>query len=300
MHYKSDNELIFEQYNKNIAHILNEHVFDVHIGNRSILKFSIDYDSVNEPTRKYAELLEQNPEEVNNYLDTNFKYLLVFRFEPGFGNGGFYGGFSANYNKAGFGEGYNPFVNKAFGGGYVTTIMSTPEPITSLDNTNESGVFIGNGDYNVWWVNDINIICKYLRDLLLKYCEWSINNSENLEEENYNVYKEEIYNDLQNIGIPRNTITAALYNNIHDKYGISDDEFVDLFECVHHPINEAAPLIPIIARLVVRYGPKLLKMWLAYKARKYVADRSLRKQFEQIDAMDISDEEKLKLIKQQI
>ena len=78
------------------------------------------------------------------------------------------------------------------------------------------------------------------------------------------------------------------------------EQYTSIVECIHHPINEAAPLIPIIARLAVRYGPKLLKMWLVYKARKYIADRSLRKQFEQIDAMDISDEEKLKLIKQQI
>ena len=298
--FKSDNDLIFEQYSKNIAQILNEHVFDIHIGNRSILKFSIDYDSVNEPTRKYAELLEQNPKEANNYLDTNFKYLLVFRFEPGFGNGGFYGGFSANYNKAGLGEGYNPFVNKAFVGGYVTTIMSNPEPITSLDNTNESGVFIGDGDYNVWWVNDLDIVCKYLHDLLLKCCSWGIGNSENLEDENYNTYKSEIYSELQKLGLSKNTITAALYNNMNADFNISDDEFADLFECVHHPINEAVQLIPIITRLAIKYGPKLLKMWLAYKAQKHIADKVLEKQFEHIDKMNISDEEKLKLIKQQV
>ena len=299
MHYKSDNELIFEQYSKNIAQILNEHVFELRPNDKSILKFSIDYNEVNEPTRKYAELLEQNPKEVNNYLDTNFKYLLVFQFEPGFGNGGFYGGFSARYNKVGLGEGYNPFVNKAFGGDYVTTIMSNPEPITSLDNTNESGVFIGDDDYGVWWVNDLDIVCKYLHDLLLKYCGWDIYNSENLDDENYNTYKSEIYSGLQKLGLSHGKITAALHNNLHTTFGLSDDEFMNFFECVHHPINEAAPLIPIIARLAVRYGPKLLKMWLSYKTQKYIADKTLQKQFEQIDKMNISDEEKLKLIKQQ-
>lgn len=77
------------------------------------------------------------------------------------------------------------------------------------------------------------------------------------------------------------------------------EQYTSMIECVHHPINEAAPLIPIIARLAVRYGPKLLKMWLSYKAQKYIADKTLQKQFEQIDKMNISDEEKLKLIKQQ-
>ena len=78
------------------------------------------------------------------------------------------------------------------------------------------------------------------------------------------------------------------------------EQYTSIVECVHHPINEAAQLIPIIARLAIKYGPKLLKMWLAYKAQKHIADKVLEKQFEQIDAMDISDEEKLKLIKQQI
>ena len=299
MQYKTDNELIFEQYNKNIAHILNEHTFELHPNSRSILKFSIDYDNVNEPTRKYAELLEHNPDKVNKYLSDNFKYIICMQSDPGFGDGGLNGGFTALHNTLEYTNSFN-FITSLFENKYIGLQMTKPNPIVSLDATDESGVMLYDGEYFVWWVNDINIICKYLRDLLLKYCEWSIHNSENLEEENYNVYKEEIYNDLQNIGIPRNTITAALYNNIHDKYGISDDEFVDLFECVYHPINEAAQLIPIITRLAVKYGPKLLKMWLSYKTQKYIADRSLRKQFEQIDAMDISDEEKLKLIKQQI
>ena len=227
--FKSDNELIFEQYNKNIVQLLNEHVFELHPNDRSVLKFSIDYDKVNEPTRKYAELLEQNPKEANNYLDTNFKYLLVFQFEPGFGNGGLYGGFGARYNEAGLGEYYNPFVNKSFDDGYAAIIMSNPEPITSLDNTNESGVFIGDDDYSVWWVNDLDIVCRYLHDLLLKYCSWDINNSENLEDENYNTYKEEIYTKLQKIGLSHSSITAALHNNLNKRFGISDDEYSNLF-----------------------------------------------------------------------
>ena len=78
------------------------------------------------------------------------------------------------------------------------------------------------------------------------------------------------------------------------------ERYCSISKCVHHPINEAFPVLAILGRLAVRYGPQLLKAWIAYKVRKCIADRELRKQFEQIDAMDISDEEKLKLIKQQI
>ena len=209
--FKSDNELIFEQYNKNIVQLLNEHVFELHPNDKSVLKFSIDYDKVNEPTRKYAEILEQNPKEVNKYLSDNFKYLIYIHDM-----------FYASHNTPDLTDTYY----------YIPSFqMIVPEPITSLDKTNESGVFLNiDGDYNIWWVNDLDTVCKYLHDLLLKYCcSWDISNSANLDEDVYDSYKNGIYTSLQEIGLSRSKITAALHNNIHKQFGISDDEYSNLF-----------------------------------------------------------------------
>lgn len=228
MQYKSDNELIFEQYNKNIAHILNEHTFELHPNSRSMLKFSIDYDNVNKPTRKYAELLEHSPDKVNKYLSDNFKYIICMQTPPSFGGVSLDGGFTALHNTLEYTNSYN-FITSLFENKYVSMQMTRPDPIVSLDLTDESGVMLSDDEYFVWWVNDTNIICEHLYDLLLKYCNWDIDNSTNLSDTKYNTYKSEIYGDLQKIGIPYSKITISLYGNMHRKHGISDDDFAELF-----------------------------------------------------------------------
>ena len=170
----------------------------------------------------------------------------------------------------------------------------------SMNNSDDCGVMEGETGNCCWFIPNIKVFIDNFSKFMHEQIGWMYGNPNTPDSMSYEDYKHDAFNICSNFGLSHGKSIVVLRGNTHHEYGISDDEFAELFECVHHSINEAAPLIPIIARLAVRYGPKLLKMWLVYKARKYVADRSLRKQFEQIDAMDISDEEKLKLIKQQI
>lgn len=105
----------------------------------------------------------------------------------------------------------------------------------SMNDSDDCGVMEGRTGECCWFIPNIDVFKNNFRDFMYEQFNWVYGDKSTPDPHSYEEYKIAAFNICSDFGLSHSESIATFYGSKNTDYNISDSEFADLFECIHHP-----------------------------------------------------------------
>ena len=99
----------------------------------------------------------------------------------------------------------------------------------SINDSDDCGVMEGEPYNCCWFIPNIDVFKNYFKEFIYNQIGWKYGDKNTPDPISYEDYKSDAFNICSTFGLSHSESVTVLHGNVHKQFGISDDEYVDLF-----------------------------------------------------------------------